>query len=128
MGQSRPDASDVHTASFDSVDYAIRQDGDYLYVVWTNMPPELRSGGGFIRSELKRQADGTWRGKTRSLLPGYKTESGILTNWCQGETNIQINLLSNKRIEGVAIGFKKYDFQKCKATGEAQQPFTWIPK
>jgi hypothetical protein len=39
-------------------DYSIRQDGNYLYIDWANIPPDVKTGGGFMREELRKSTDG----------------------------------------------------------------------
>lgn len=50
-------------------DYNLRQDGDYLYVDWVNVPPDVKTAGGFLRSEMKKGSDGKWRGKRTHVCP-----------------------------------------------------------
>ncbi len=50
-------------------DYTLRQDGDYLYMDWVNIPPDFKTAGAFRRSELKKTPDGKWRGKSHARLP-----------------------------------------------------------
>ncbi len=115
-------------------DFNLRQDGDYLYVDWVNPPPDVKAAGGFRRSEMKKGLDGKWRGKTNLRFPCTYTQgrgafARNFTNWCSRETDIEIDLLSDKRIEGLGIGQEKFDCRKCKAEGPVEnKPFTWIPK
>jgi S1-C subfamily serine protease len=48
----------VWTSLVSGHDYRIRQDGDYLYVEWVNLPPAAKTTGGFERDELKKMPDG----------------------------------------------------------------------
>lgn len=115
-------------------DFNVRQDGDYLYTDWMNIPSEIKTAGGFSRSELKKSPDGKWRGKTHARLPcTYKKGLGAyaqnVTNWCSHEVDIEIDLLLDKRIEGIGMIPKKFDCKKCEEQGEVEhKPFTWIPK
>ena len=115
-------------------DYNLRQDGDYLYVDWVNIPPAVKEAGGFLRVELKKSSDGKWRGKVHTRLPcRYTTGHGAyarnVTNWCSVERDQEIDLLSDKRIEGISTAWEKFDCKKCEAEGTAEtKPFTWIPK
>lgn len=104
-------------------DWNIRQDGDYLYI--DNVTPDIKDAGGFVREELKKGSDGKWRGKGHSLLP---YQCGNVTNWCNDERDVEIDFLSDKRIEGFARGWEKFDCAKCKADGVKVITFTWIPK
>ena len=124
----------VWTSLTSGRDYSIRQDGDYFYVDWVNIPPDVKTAGGFQRSELKKSSDGKWRGKTHLRLPctytkGLGAYARNFTNWCSRETDLEIDLMSDKRIEGIATGSVKFDCRKCEAEGKVeQQSFTWIPK
>lgn len=115
-------------------DYNLRRDGDYLYLDWVNVPPEIKNAGGFLRCEIKKDSDGKWRGKSHSRLPctytrGRGAFAHTLVNWCSVDNDIEIDSMSDKRIEGVGTGSEKFDCSKCKAEGSQQQkPFTWIPK
>jgi S1-C subfamily serine protease len=115
-------------------DFNLRQDGDYLYSDWANVPPDIKTAGGFARSELKKAADGKWRGKTHARMPctymqGRGAFARSFTNWCSHEVDIEIDLLSDKRVEGISTVQEKFNCKKCEADGKAEQKaFTWIPK
>jgi S1-C subfamily serine protease len=114
-------------------DYNIRQDGDYLYIEWVNIPANVMTAGGFLRSELRKSSDGKWRGKGHAGLPctyqkGLGAYARNVNNWCSREDEMEIDLLSDKRIEGIAVHWQKLDCKKCEAQGVEQKPFTWIPK
>jgi hypothetical protein len=51
-----------------------------------------------------------------------------VTNWCSLDNDIEIDFMSDKRIEGIAKGAEKFDCKKCEAQDVQQKPFTWIPK
>jgi hypothetical protein len=53
-------------------DYDIRVDGDYVYTDWVNMPAKVKDEGGFARSELKKEADGKWRGKKSPAIAKHR--------------------------------------------------------
>jgi hypothetical protein len=123
----------VWTSLMTGHDYTIRQDGDYLYTDWVNIPPEIKTAGGFNRSELKKSPDGKWRGKARTRLPctyrsGLGQDERNVTNWCSREADAEIDLLSDKRIEGIFVTWEKFDCKNCEAKGVEHKPFTWIPK
>ena len=59
----------VWTSLTSGRDYTIRQDGDYLYMDWVSIPPQIKAAGGFSRSELKKGSDGKWRGQGHARLP-----------------------------------------------------------
>jgi len=104
-------------------DWNIRQDGDYLYI--DNVTPDIKKAGGFVREELKKGSDGKWRGKGHSLLP---YQCGNVTNWCNDERDVEIDFLSDKRIEGIARSWETFDCAKCKGDGVKVMTFTWVPK
>jgi hypothetical protein len=126
--------STIWTSLTSGHDFSLRQDGDYLYVDWINIPPETKAAGGFSRSELKRATDGKWQGKNNERLPckytrGHGAFAREFVNWCSSEHDIEIDSLSDKRIEGMGDAFEKFDCGKCKPEGKTEQkPFTWIPK
>jgi len=115
-------------------DYRLRQDGDYLYIDWVNIPPDVKTAGGFARHELKKGPDGKWRGKVHARLPctytkGIGAYARNLTNWCSREADTEIDLLSDKRIEGISTRAEKFNCKKCEPEGRIEQKaFTWIPK
>ena len=116
-------------------DYNLKQDGDYLYVDWVNIPPDVKAAGGFARDELKKSPDGKWRGKANARLPCTYTQgrgafARTFTNWCSRDDRaIEIDLMSDKRIEGIGTASEKFNCKKCEPEGKTEQkPFTWIPK
>jgi Trypsin-like peptidase domain len=124
----------VWTSLTSGHDLNLRHDGNYLYVDIIDLPQISKEGGGFIRGELKEDADGKWRGKQRARLPcSYTAGRGIYareaTNWCSTERDIEIDLMSPRRIEGLGTTYEKFDCRKCEDSGKPEQkPFTWIPK
>jgi V8-like Glu-specific endopeptidase len=123
----------VWTSLTSGRDYTVRQDGDYLYTDWVSIPPEIKTAGGFSRSELKKGPDGKWRGKNHARLPctytrGLGVYARTITNWCSREDDMEIDLLSDKRIEGISVGWQKFECNKCEAKGVEHKPFTFIPK
>ncbi len=124
----------IWTSLTNGHDYNLKQDSDYLYIDWVNIPPELKTSGAFIRSELKKSSNGKWQGETHSRMPCTYTQGGgvfarVFTNWCSHDLGIEIDLLSDKRIEGLSNLPEKFDCRKCQAEGRVEQkPFTWIPK
>ena len=123
----------IWTSMTSARDYTIRQEGDYLYMDWVNIPAEIKNAGGFRRGELKKESDGKWYGKNRMRFPCQYTRglggyAQTYTNWCSREDYAEINLLSDKRIEGVSVVWQKFDCRKCEAKDEERKPFTLIPK
>jgi len=105
-------------------DYKMRIDGEFIYVDWVNMPPALISTAAFMRSELKKNGD-KWTGKVRSFLP-YNYYANI--KWCRMEADIEIDKISDTRIEGRAMNFKSINVRKCQAEKPTWESFAWIPK
>ncbi len=124
----------VWTSLTSGHDYSLRQDGDYLYVDVIDLPQNVKEGGGFNRSEMKKDQDGKWHGKTRGRLPctysqGIGAYARTLTRWCSVEHDIEIDSISATRIEGVSEFPEKFDCKKCKDEGQpVEKHFTWIPK
>ena len=123
----------VWTSMTTGRDYTIRQDGDYLYMDWISIPAEIKNAGGFNRSELKKEPDGKWHGKARMRLPcqytrGLGAYARNYTNWCSLEADTEIDLLSDKRIEGISVHWQKFDCRKCEAKDEERKSFILIPK
>jgi hypothetical protein len=122
--------SHIWTSMTSGRDYKIRRDGDYIYTEWVNKPSQLPSTA-FMRSELKKDADGRWRGKGRTYLPCEYKEAWtgrLVVKWCSLESDMEIDLLSESRIEGFSQGWDKFDCRKCEPKNRKQRPFTWIPK
>lgn len=115
-------------------DYSIRQDGNYLYLDWTSIAPEVKSAGGFARAELTKSPDGTWKGTTHARFPctytrGIGAYAQTITNWCRRDAEMELHFVSDTRIEGFSTVDEKFDCAKCQPEGKQQQkPFTWIPK
>jgi hypothetical protein len=115
-------------------DLSIRHEGDYLYVDWVSIPSDVKTAGGFVRDELKKGLDGKWRGKRYSRLPCRYDAGGwrqhyFVTNWCSRSIGIEIDLLSDKRIEGTFTDAAKFDCYRCEAKGAIETTrFAWIPK
>jgi S1-C subfamily serine protease len=125
----------VWTSITNGHDYGIRQDGEYLYIDWVHIPPDVKTAGGFERDELRKSSDGKWRGTSHQCLPctfdaaGWRQASQIVTKLCNRDLDMVINLMSDKRIEGINSGTEKFDCYRCEAKGAVKNnPFTWIPK
>lgn len=107
-------ASNTWTSMMTGRDYKVKQDGDYIYTEWVNKPTQLSSA--FVRSALKKEADGHWHGKANAFFPcQYKDNwTGQSTvKWCRNEADFEIDLLSDHRIEGVGQNWSKFDCRKC---------------
>jgi hypothetical protein len=112
-------------------DYKVRQDGDYLYSEWINLPSQYQGTAAFSRFELKKDSDGRWRGKSRTFLPCQYNDSWTgqsRVNWCRIETDCEVDRMSDTRIEGISLKWEKFDCRKCQPKESTQMPFTWIPK
>lgn len=123
--------SEAWTSMTSGKDYRIRREGDYIYTDWVNMPQQLQGTPAFSRSELKKDADGHWRGKSTSYLPfQYKDvwTGQVRVNWCRVELPIEIATMSDSRIEGSSTNWEKFDAKKCEPKDPKPSNFTWIPK
>jgi hypothetical protein len=58
----------------------------------------------------------------------WSTFAQNVINWCSRDDDVEIDLLSDKRIEGIAPSWEKFDCRKCEPEGVGQKSFTWIPK
>ena len=105
-------------------DFKVRIDGEYIYTQWVSMPPELQSTSAFMRAEFRKVGD-KWVGKTYSYLP-YKYKNS--TKWCHAELDMEIDKLSDSRIEGMSPYAPSFNVEKCQPENVQMQPFTWIPK
>jgi hypothetical protein len=114
----------VWTSMSSGRDYKVRIDGDYVYVQWVNLPPELVSTMAFSRTELKKTGD-KWVGKNTNYLP-VSTKTG--PKWCRIEVDMEIDKLSESRIEGKGTRWLTTDAKKCQPEHPESIPFTWIPK
>lgn len=111
-------------------DYKLRLEGDYIYAEWINLPGQLQNTGAHADSQLKKSSDGHWRGTTTSFGPFQYQDTWTgktLVKWCRVETDIQIDSISNSRIDGVSIAFDKIDIKKCQPQGLREVKFTMIP-
>jgi hypothetical protein len=124
--EASPTEDVVWTSLMTSRDFRVRQDGDYLYVDRISVRPVAGAAGLFARSELKKSSDGKWRGKTHEHE--YCTYARGGTNTCNFDTDIEIDFMSDKRIEGKRTVWTKFDCKKCEAQLVESKAFTWIPK
>lgn len=117
-----------------SKEWMVRQEEDFLYLDWANLASDAKVAGSFQRGELKKGPDGKWRGTTHVGLPcrytrGIGAYASTYTNFCSFDVDFEIDFLSDRRIEGFASVWEKFDCRKCKPEGkEEHKPFTWIPK
>ena len=122
----------VWTSISSGRDFMVRRDGDHLYTEWVNLPTQLQGSAAFTRSDLTLSTDGKWRGEAHGNLPCTYTDvvwtGRTITKWCTTHGNIEIDKLSETRIEGVSTSWEKFDCHKCEPHGTKQTPFTWIPK
>ena len=82
------------------------------------------STAAFTRCELKKSGD-KWIGKSVSNLPHA---FGTGEKWCRLETDIEIDKISDSRIEGVALGWTSMNVGKCQPERPERKQFIWIPK
>jgi Trypsin-like peptidase domain len=124
--EASPTEDVVWTSLMTGRDFKLRQDGDYLYIDRIDVPPAARAAGRFARSELKKDPDGKWRGKTHEHE--YCSYSGGGTNVCNFDTDIEIDFMSDRRIEGTRTTWTKFDCKRCQSKLVEHVRFTWIPK
>lgn len=130
---------EIWTSMTNGRDFIVRTNGDYIYTEWTNRPPELKNSSAFIRGELKKNGN-EWSGTVRSFLP-YVFKSSYMdfwktgqrtgtenVKWCVQESEIEIERMSDSRIEGRSLIPTSFDAKKCKSGKMTWQPFVWIPK
>ena len=121
----------IWTSVMTGHDYRLRRENDHIYTEWVNLPKQLSGTMAFVRSDLKLQPGGKWSGEVHSNLPcAYKDPwSGReVVKWCSVQEHLEIDLLSDKRIEGIGSTWEKFECRKCEAKGTKEAPFTWIPK
>jgi S1-C subfamily serine protease len=112
-------------------DYKVRQEGDYIYSEWANLPAQLQGTSAFSRAELKKEPDGHWRGTSITYIPFQYYDVWRKQNeikWCRIEAPLEITSISDSRIEGAGLTWDKYDVKKCQMKDTKQRSFTWIPK
>jgi hypothetical protein len=119
-----PSEEKVWTSMTSQNVYKIRIDGDYVYVETINLPPTMQANGGFNKAELKK-AGGKWVGKKIIYAPFSNKTS---TKWCRIEVDVEIDKLSDSRIEGTSLGFSSVNMKTCQPEKGEVRPFTLIPK
>lgn len=134
-GESTFTDGTVWTSITNGRDYDTRQDSDYLYIDWASIPPDVKTQGGFERAELRKGTDGKWRGKFHQSLPctydaaGWRQPPQIVTKWCSRDADVEIDFMSDSRIEGAVTSASKFDCYSCEAKGRMElNRFTWIRK
>ena len=105
-------------------DFKVRIDGEYIYTQAIDLPPALQSTSAFVRTEFKKVGD-KWVGKTYAYLPYQEKKS---TKWCHTEMDMEIDKMSDSRIEGMAPHWSSFNVERCQPENVEMQPFTWIPK
>lgn len=106
-------------------DFKVRHDSGYLYIDRLTVPPAARAAGLFARSELRKSPEGKWRGITHEHES--RTYSGG-TNVCNFDTDIEIDSISDSRIEGTRTVWMKFDCRRCASQRVESKSFVWIPK
>ena len=69
--------------------------------------------------------------KVRAHMPceyrgGYPARN--IVNWCTTDEDMEIDFLSDKRIEGLGVSSSKVNCKKCELEKPERKAFTWIPK
>lgn len=124
VSSSNPSGERLWTSMTSGRDYKVRIDGDYVYSQWVNLPPSLQSTMAFARSELKKAGD-KWVGKSVSYLPA---KDGRSVKWCRIEMDVEIDAVSDSRIEGRSQGWESFKAKNCQPENVIWKPFVWIPK
>jgi hypothetical protein len=135
---SAPLGERIWTSMTTGRDYKVRADGDYIYAEWV-LPAPLQATAAFMRLELKKNGE-KWIGKARSYLP-YEYKSSYFDFWrtgqtigtanvngCRVEVDVEIDKLSDARVEGKSQGYESFDAKKCHPGKLEWKPFAWIPK
>jgi Trypsin-like peptidase domain len=86
----------IWTSMTSGSDWKVRIEGDFIYAQNVSLPSALQSTTAFVRSEFKKTGN-KWVGKNISYLP-YSTLTG--QKWCRIETDIELDKVSDSRIEG----------------------------
>jgi len=110
-------------------EYRVQIEGDTFRAEWTNVPQQVASHGGYVRTECKRLGS-KWVGTTRSLLPctaGSGATARVL-NWCPLVTRTEIESIAPDRITGRAQAIRQSDCQSCKLLEAVWRDFVWAPK
>jgi hypothetical protein len=105
-----PTSLGVWTDTTDGTEFKLRKEGDNLYAT-----------GFTSRMEIRRGPDGKWRGKSLGIVDGDGKS-------CTEENEIEIDLISDWRIEGVMNTPKAFDIQKCVGNGTVAKHFVLIRK
>jgi S1-C subfamily serine protease len=114
----------VWTSMHSGKDYKIRMDGDYIYVMWVNLPPALQSTAAFQRAELRKYGD-KWTGTTSAYVP---ISNGHTQKWCRLKSQIEVDKVSDTRIEGRSLDQKVVNPKNCVPEKQEWADFVWIPK
>jgi Trypsin-like peptidase domain len=101
-------------------DYKVRIDGEYIYTQWINLPAALQSTTAFMRAELRKSGD-KWVGKTVAYIP-------VNQKWCHIETDMEIDKISDSRIEGKSVFWQSINARNCSIVKPELRPFVFIPK
>lgn len=110
-------------------EYRVTIQGDTFRAEWTNVPQQVASHGGYVRTECKRVGS-KWVGTTRSLLPctGGSGPTARILNWCPLVTRTEIDSIAPDRITGRAQAIGQSDCQSCKLLEAVWKDFVWAPK
>jgi hypothetical protein len=119
-----PSQEKVWTSMTSGNDYKIRIDGDYIYAMRVNLPAALQSTAAFVRSELRKSGD-KWTGKVSAFWP---FPNGRSTKWCHVENQIEIDKVTDSRIEGRALETLSVNLKNCQQEKTEWKSFVWIPK
>jgi S1-C subfamily serine protease len=105
-------------------DYSVRQDGDYLYAEWSNVPAAWGDSA-FAKTELKKTG-AIWAGHGRARFP---CQYGLRTNWITADFEMEITSITRSRIEGRVKNYSSFNCRTGKPKGKAEWvSLVWIPK
>jgi hypothetical protein len=114
----------VWTSMTTARDYKLRMDGEHIYMQWVTLPSNLAATQAFARADLNKLGT-KWVGKSVTLLP-YSTR--ISQVWCRMETEMEIDSVTDSRIEGKSMSWQSTDVKKCQPVKAEFKDFVLIPK
>jgi hypothetical protein len=114
----------VWTSMTTARDYKLRMDGEHIYMQWVNIPSNLAATQAFARADLKKLGT-KWVGKSVSYLP-YATR--ISQVWCRIEAEMEIDSITDSRIEGKSTAWQSTNVKKCQPVKPELKDFVLIPK
>jgi hypothetical protein len=110
-------------------EYRVDVVNDTLRAEWVNVPAEISSHGGYVRTVCRRSGS-KWQGTSASLLPCSTGEGAKerVVNWCHLETRTEIDLITSDRITGHGESVKRVDCEHCQVVERGWTAWVWTPK